>query len=50
MKNNGALTPKGTPPQPMRRAAKHKTIAYGNWLMERAAAKRARRAARKQAA
>jgi hypothetical protein len=48
MKSNGKPTPKGTPSQPMRRAAKHKTIEYGLLLKAKADARRARRnAARK---
>ena len=40
-------TPRGTPPQPTRRATKHKRVEYGKFLIARAAARRARRAAGK---
>lgn len=46
MKNHGVKTPKGTPPRPMRRAAKHKTATYGSWLIAKANERRKRRPAR----
>lgn len=39
-----STTPPGTPPQPVRRATKHKRVEYGRELQEKAAARRARRA------
>jgi hypothetical protein len=42
----GKKTPKGTNPNPMRVATKHKRVAYGKELQAKAATRHARRAAR----
>lgn len=47
IQSNQKLTPKGTPPQPVRLRTKHKRPEYGRYLMSTAQARRDRRAAAK---